>query len=303
MTAKAFRLEDFGSDLCERARSGELDPVACRPELVHAMMLVLARRTKRCPVLIGEPGVGKSALVEGLAADFATGEVPEALRGCTIFALDLGALLAGTPYRGDFEGRLRDLVSALRESGGRRILFVDEIHLLERAGRSEGGIDAANLLKPLLARGALPCIGATTPAEWEGLVERDPALERRFQVVRVPEPSREQVLEILRALRPRLEGHHRVRITDAALQAAVDHRPKPGAQARRALPDHSIDLLDMACSRLALDASRIGAESDEPSAEREAMDCLDFEGLARLRNARRRHPAPPAEVRAEDVVA
>lgn len=287
MSAKSLRLADFGCDLCEAALAGTLDPVACRPELVQAVLLILARRTKRSPVLVGEPGVGKSAVVEGLARDFAAGEVPAVLRGWTIFSLDLGALLADTRYRGDFEGRLRNLVAALRAPDARKILFVDEIHLLDRTGRSEGGLDAANLLKPLLARGALPCIGATTPAEWASLVRRDPALERRFQPVIVPEPTREQTLEILRVLRPRFERHHRVRISDGALRAAVE-LPPLHACGSRAHPDRAIDRLDTACARVALGAVR--AEND--SAEPEAGGAFDFEALARLRRMRRRGPTP-----------
>jgi ATP-dependent Clp protease ATP-binding subunit ClpB len=280
-----FELEDFGSDLTALARAGRLDPVAGREAVIERVVLVLGRRTKRNPVLLGEPGVGKSAVAEGLAQRIAAGSVPPALQGRLLFSLDLGRLIAGTSYRGEFEGRLRDLVAALRAPGPARILFIDELHLLARAGRSEGGLDAASLLKPLLARGELPCIGASTPGEWAELSARDPAIARRFQPVGVPEPGPEAAFVMLQALRPRLESHHDVALPDEVLWAAV--ALSAGAAPGRHLPDRAIDLLDEACSRVSL-ARALGPAVPPVSLRRaleEAERRFDLDGVARLRRA------------------
>jgi ATP-dependent Clp protease ATP-binding subunit ClpB len=244
-------LHDFGVDLTAQARAGRLDPVFGREAEIGRVMRILARKTKNNPVLLGDPGVGKTAVVEGLAQRMAIGDVPADLARMSVFSLNLGNLLAGTGYRGDFEQRLRDVVNELRKPGSGRLLFVDELHLLGKAGRSEGGLDAGNLLKPLLARGELPCIGASTPDEWQELVSRDPALERRFQPVEVREPSPDQALEILRGLRYRYEQHHGVEITDDALRAAVQRSAEVAPNRR--LPDRAVDLLDEACAMLRLE--------------------------------------------------
>jgi ATP-dependent Clp protease ATP-binding subunit ClpA len=240
----AFCIDDFGVDLCALALAGRLDPIAGRRRIISRMAQVLARKSKRNPLLLGEPGVGKSALVEGLAQLMVSYEAPPHLRNLRIFSLHLGSIVAGTAYRGDFEQRLRALMEELSCPGSGRILFVDEIHLLDRAGRSEGGLDAANLLKPLMARGALACIGATTAEEWSGMAARDPALARRFLPIRVAEPSALEALEMLQALRPRLQQHHDVEISDEALEWAV---ASSAASACR-LPDRAIDRLDGACA-------------------------------------------------------
>ena len=195
---RTFQLDDFGVDLTMQARTGRLDPVVGRQNEIERMVMILGRKGKNNPVLLGEPGVGKTAVVEGLAQWMVAGRVPNHLRSKTIYGLNLGQLLAGTSFRGDFEQRLQDLVKELRRAGANRLLFIDEIHLLGRAGRSEGGLDAANLLKPLLARGELPCIGASTAAEWANMVAADPALERRFQPVEVCEPTAPETTEILK---------------------------------------------------------------------------------------------------------
>ena len=243
-------LEQFGTDHTAGARADRLDPVYGRDAEIARVIRILARKTKNNPVLLGEPGVGKTAIVEGLARRIVHGEVPPDLRDVTLFSLNLGSLLAGTGYRGDFEQRLQELVAQLRKPGTRRLLFIDELHLLGRAGKSEGGLDAGNLLKPLLARGELPCIGASTPAEWADMVSRDPALERRFQPVEIGEPTPEQALVILRGLRPRYEQHHHVEITDDALVAAVEQSIV--LFPNRRLPDKAVDLLDEACAMLRL---------------------------------------------------
>ncbi len=263
-------------DLCAEAAAGRLDPVAGREEVIRRMACILARRTKRNPVLLGEPGVGKTALVEGLAQKLLRGEVPVALRAARLFSLDLGALLAGTSCRGDFEARMSALLAMLKEGGGRDIVFIDELHLLHRAGRSEGGIDAGSLLKPLLARGTLSCIGATTPSEWLLVREADPALCRRFTPVPVREPTHGEALRILLALRSRLEAHHRVSISDGALQVALEPRGSAGY-----LPDRAIDALDEACASLRLEAAE--GSMPDPFLEK-ARRSFDLQTYARLRS-------------------
>jgi ATP-dependent Clp protease ATP-binding subunit ClpB len=254
-------LERYGHDLIDMARQGKLDPVIGRDEEIRRCMQVLARRTKNNPVLIGEAGVGKTAIVEGLAQRILTGDVPEALKDQRLVALDMGALIAGAKYRGEFEERLKAVVREVVESAGQVILFIDELHTVVGAGRAEGSMDAGNLLKPPLARGELRCIGATTLDEYRQHVEKDKALERRFQTVYVGEPTVEDTIAILRGLKPRYDAHHGVRIQDAALVAAatLSHR----YISDRHLPDKAIDLIDEAAARLRIENDSLPAEMDE----------------------------------------
>ena len=240
-------LEKFGRDLTQAAEDGKLDPVIGRDDEIRRVIQVLSRRTKNNPVLIGEPGVGKTAIAEGLAQRIVSGDVPEQLRDRRVVALDIGALVAGSKYRGEFEERLKAVLKEIAEAEGQIILFMDELHTIVGAGAAEGAVDAANLLKPMLARGELRAVGATTLDEYKKHVEKDPALERRFQPIYVGEPSVEDTIAILRGLKERYEAHHHVRITDAALIAAamLSHR----YIADRFLPDKAIDLVDEAASR------------------------------------------------------
>lgn len=284
-------LEKYSRDLTELARRGKLDPVIGRDDEIRRVVQVLSRRTKNNPVLIGEPGVGKTAVVEGLALRIANGDVPEGLKEKRLVALDMGALLAGAKYRGEFEERLKAVLKGVTEANGRIILFIDELHTLVGAGAAEGAIDASNMLKPALARGDLRCVGATTLDEYRKRVEKDPALERRFQPILVGEPSVEDTIAILRGLKERYEVHHGVRITDGAIVAAatLSHR----YISNRFLPDKAIDLMDEAGSRLRIEIDSMPTEIDEVERkilqleiERQALkredDKASKERLARL---------------------
>jgi ATP-dependent Clp protease ATP-binding subunit ClpB len=254
-------LSKFGRDLTEAAESGTLDPVIGRDEEIRRVIQVLSRRTKNNPVLIGEPGVGKTAIVEGLAQRIVAGDVPESLKGKRVWALDIGGLLAGSKYRGEFEERLKAVLEEIRNAEGEIVVFIDELHTIVGAGAAEGAVDAANMLKPMLARGELRCVGATTLDEYRKHIEKDAALERRFQPVFVGEPSVGDTIAILRGLKERYEAHHKVRIRDAALVAAAVLSERYIAD--RQLPDKAIDLVDEAASRLKMEIESSPVELDE----------------------------------------
>src|SRR5688572_17831832 len=254
-------LQKYGRDLVQAAEQGKLDPVIGRDEEIRRVMQVLSRRTKNNPVLIGEPGVGKTAIVEGLAVRIANGDVPAVLQGKRVVALDMGALIAGAKYRGEFEDRLKAVIKEVTGSDGKIILFIDELHTVVGAGKTEGSMDAGNLLKPALARGELRTIGATTLDEYRKHLEKDAALERRFQPILVGEPSVEDTIAILRGLKQRYETHHGIRITDGAIVSAAVLSDRYIQD--RFLPDKAIDLIDEAASRLRIENDSMPAELDE----------------------------------------
>lgn len=268
-------LEKYGVDLVELARSNKIDPVIGRDEEIRRVIRILSRKTKNNPVLIGEPGVGKTAIVEGLAQRIVRGDVPEGLKDRTLFSLDMGALIAGAKYRGEFEERLKAVLKEIKESEGKILLFIDELHTVVGAGKVDGAMDAGNLLKPMLARGELHCIGATTLDEYRKHIEKDAALERRFQTVQVDQPTVEESISILRGLKERFELHHGVRIQDNALvnAAVLSHR----YISDRFLPDKAIDLMDEACATIRTDIDSLPAELD--TLQRKVMQ-LEIEDAA-----------------------
>src|SRR3712207_3017938 len=303
-------LDQFGRNLTQLAREKKLDPVIGREREGERVMQVLSRRTKNNPVLIGEPGVGKTAIVEGLAQRIVAGEVPETLRGKQLYTLDLGALVAGSRYRGDFEERLKKVLKEIRTRGD-IILFIDELHTLVGAGAAEGAIDAASILKPMLARGELQTIGATTLDEYRKHLEKDAALERRFQPIKVEEPTVAHTIEILKGLRDRYESHHRVTITDQALVAAANLADRYISD--RHLPDKAIDLIDEAGSRLRIRRMRTPGdyrelEDEIANVRREkesAIEGQQFEKAAKLRDKEKdllaRKSAKEAEIKDSGV--
>ncbi len=278
--AKTQTLDEFGRDLTDLAREGKLDPVVGRQQEIERVMQILTRRTKNNPCLIGEPGVGKTAIAEGLALRIVSGDIPDLLKDKRLVALDLAGLVAGTKYRGEFEERMKKVMEEVRRAEGQVILFIDELHTLVGAGAAEGAIDASNIMKPALARGELQCIGATTQDEFRKYIEKDAALERRFQAVKVREPNEEEAVDILKGLRERYEAHHNVEITDDAITAAVQLSMRYITD--RTLPDKAIDLIDEAASRVRLQ------ESLPPSEVRQ--DKVKLNSLRAEIDHQRRHP-------------
>ena len=286
-------LEKYSIDLTKLAKEGKLDPVVGRDDEIRQVMQTLTRRKKNNPVIIGEAGVGKTAIVEGLAARIVAGDVADSLKGRRVLALDMGALVAGSKFRGEFEERLKSVIDEVKQAQREVILFLDEIHTMVGAGAAEGGIDASNMLKPALARGEMQCVGATTLDEYRKYIERDTALERRFQAVYLEEPSVEETVEVLKVLRPRYEAHHKVDISDAALVAAakLSARYITGRQ----LPDKAIDFIDEAAAKLRIDAESLPA--DMKTKEERIRQLTDQEDAAAQRSEYER----AAELRTERV--
>ncbi|MBN2503917.1 MAG: AAA family ATPase, partial [Bacilli bacterium] len=254
-------LDKFGRNIINEVKSGKIDPVIGREEEIRRIIKILSRKTKNNPVLIGEPGVGKTAIVEGLARRIVDKDVPLGLQEKTIYELDLASLLAGAKYRGEFEERLKAVLKKIKDSNGEIILFIDEIHMIVGAGRTDGAMDASNMLKPMLARGELHCIGATTLNEYRKYIEKDNALERRFQKVQIDEPSIEDTISIIRGLKDRFEAHHGVHINDNAIIAAASLANRYITD--RFLPDKAIDLIDEACASIRMEIDSLPAELDD----------------------------------------
>ncbi|MBQ4088281.1 MAG: ATP-dependent Clp protease ATP-binding subunit, partial [Clostridia bacterium] len=297
-------LDQFARDLTKAAQNGELDPVIGRTTEIERIVQILSRRTKNNPVLIGEPGVGKSAVVEGLSQLIIEGNIPEILRNKRVLSLDLASMLAGAKYRGEFEERLKNAMGEIRKAGN-VVLFIDELHTIVGAGASEGAIDAANILKPMLARGEIQCIGATTLNEYHKHIEKDAALERRFQPVNVGEPTKDESVAILMGLRDRYEAHHKVQITDEAIKAAVSLSDRYISD--RFLPDKAIDLIDEAASRVRIRAFTAPPDMKEQEARLEALNKEteeavaneDFEKAAKLRDMKKQLNNEMVERRSE----
>ena len=254
-------LDKFGHDVTKQVKDGKIDPVIGRDDEIRKIIEILARKTKNNVILIGEPGVGKTAILEGLAERIVKDDVPLSLKNKTIYELDMGALVAGAKYRGEFEERLKAVLNKIKASEGKIILFIDEIHLIVGAGRADGALDASNMLKPMLARGEIDCIGATTLNEYREYIEKDRALERRFQPILVGEPTVEDTISILRGLKEKFESHHGVKITDNAIIAAVTLSNR--YITNRFLPDKAIDLIDEACASIRVEIESIPTELDE----------------------------------------